>query len=215
MNRIFPQPTTTPSVSDAYPEVDGARPWIVLSMVATIDGAISVAGTSGGLGNDGDREIFRRLRDRADLIVVSAGTARAERYRPTTRPGQRIAVVTGSGNFEPGTGLSESAATLAIMPIDGPEVGIANVRAGRGRADVAEAIRLLNPRCALIEGGPSLNGPLLEAGAVDEICMTIAPFTAAGSGPRMSKGGLERLIGYELTQVLEQGGYLYCTYRRR
>ena len=39
-------------------------------------------GRSGGLSGDADRLVFSVLRSLADVILVGAGTARAEQYRP-------------------------------------------------------------------------------------------------------------------------------------
>lgn len=74
----------------AYPEepvraardmqpVDGL--WIRANMIASADGAVMVNGRSGKLSGPADRLVFTILRSLADVIVVGAGTARAERYR--------------------------------------------------------------------------------------------------------------------------------------
>ena len=59
-----------------------AVPRLRANMVASADGAASLDGRSGGLSGPGDRMVFTVLRSLADLILVGAGTARAERYRP-------------------------------------------------------------------------------------------------------------------------------------
>ena len=50
-------------------------------MIASVDGAIALNGRSGGLSGAADRLVFTVLRSLADVIVVGAGTVRAERYR--------------------------------------------------------------------------------------------------------------------------------------
>lgn len=57
-----------------------AGQWVKANMVASVDGAIAVQGRSGGLGGPADRIVFRVLRSLADVVLVGAGTARAERY---------------------------------------------------------------------------------------------------------------------------------------
>ena len=57
------------------------RPWLMVNMVASVDGAIAIDGVSGGLGGDGDSMAFRAIRASCDWIVAAAGTIRAERYR--------------------------------------------------------------------------------------------------------------------------------------
>jgi riboflavin biosynthesis pyrimidine reductase len=61
----------------AYP----AGRWIRANMIASVDGAIALDGRSSGLSGPADRLVFAVLRSLADVIVVGAGTARAERYR--------------------------------------------------------------------------------------------------------------------------------------
>ena len=58
------------------------RPWVLVNMVASIDGATAVDGRSGGLGGPGDKAVFHALRAVADVILVGAGTVRAEHYGP-------------------------------------------------------------------------------------------------------------------------------------
>src|SRR5260221_11666292 len=61
----------------AYPEGCCVK----ANMIASVDGAIMVDGRSGGLSGPADRLVVSVLRSLADVIVVGAGTARAERYR--------------------------------------------------------------------------------------------------------------------------------------
>src|SRR5918998_525371 len=70
----------------ACPENLGA-PFVRASYVASADGAVSVGGRSEGLGSPADRRVFLLLRRLADVILVGAGTARAQDYRGARRPG--------------------------------------------------------------------------------------------------------------------------------
>ncbi len=56
------------------------RPHIVVNMVSSADGAISLDGLSGGLSGSADKEVFFYLRSIADVILVGASTAREENY---------------------------------------------------------------------------------------------------------------------------------------
>ena len=90
-------------------------------MVASADGAVSVNGRSGGLSGPADRMLFTVLRSVADLILVGAGTVRAERYRPVQAdeiwsglrppgaPVPPIAVVTGRLDLDPDSQLADAA----------------------------------------------------------------------------------------------------------
>jgi hypothetical protein len=70
----------------AYPSSD--RAWIRANMVTSADGAATIRGRSSGLSGDGDRSLFALLRTLCDVILVGAGTARAERYA-AVRPEER------------------------------------------------------------------------------------------------------------------------------
>ena len=56
------------------------RPWVRANFVNSIDGAFTVDGVSAGLGTDADHRVFGLLRELAEVIVVGAGTVRAENY---------------------------------------------------------------------------------------------------------------------------------------
>ena len=63
------------------------------------------------------------------------------------------------------------------------------MRAGTGRVDLALALHRLDelmepPTFVQAEGGPHLNGALLDADCVDELDLTISPFLAGGDGAR-------------------------------
>ncbi|WP_280347439.1 pyrimidine reductase family protein [Nocardia neocaledoniensis] len=63
----------------AYPrQLD--RPWVRANFVNSVDGAFTVDGVSAGLGTDADHRVFTLLRELAEVIVVGAGTVRAENY---------------------------------------------------------------------------------------------------------------------------------------
>ncbi|APE35890.1 hypothetical protein BOX37_20265 [Nocardia mangyaensis] len=65
--------------SYAYPRhLDG--PWVRANFVTSVDGAFTVDGVSGGLGTPADHRVFTVLRELAEVIVIGAGTVRAENY---------------------------------------------------------------------------------------------------------------------------------------
>src|ERR1700761_3192332 len=72
-----------PALAEAY-----AYPrerWLRANFVSSADGAAYVDGRSGGLSSDGDKRIFGVLRVLADVVLVGAGTARVEEYKPARR----------------------------------------------------------------------------------------------------------------------------------
>lgn len=132
MKRILPAPVAEIGAAEAVarrrPSPAG-RPWVMLNMIASVDGAATLDGVSGGLGGDADRELFMELRGIADVIVAASGTVRAERYGPA-RPSERvrrerlargqgetppIAVITGSLGLDWDTPFFSEAAVRPIV----------------------------------------------------------------------------------------------------
>ena len=180
-------------------------------MVASADGAASLDGRSGGLSGAGDRMVFTILRSLADLVLVGAGTARAERYRPAQAtelwqqlrpaglPQPAIAVVTARLTVDPDsqliTGAAADAQTIVVTTADAPrdrKAAIAKrarvIEAGHHQVDVAAAVtalRSLGYARILCEGGPTLLGQLAAAGLIDELCLTTSPLLANGKSGRI------------------------------
>lgn len=65
---------------EAYAPPPGDQPFVRFNFVASIDGAATHGGLSGGLGSPADKRVFSLLRRFADVILVGAGTIRAEGY---------------------------------------------------------------------------------------------------------------------------------------
>ena len=63
----------------AYPD-QGPPPgrWERANMVASLDGAATIDGRARGLSGEADQQVFAMLRALSDVILVGAGTARAE-----------------------------------------------------------------------------------------------------------------------------------------
>jgi riboflavin biosynthesis pyrimidine reductase len=211
-------------------------------MIESADGAAEVGGLSGGLSGPADREIFSLLRALADVILVGAGTVRAERYRPARvaprwaalragRPATPpIAVLTAQLDLDLDSPLLTAAPgdarTIVIttgsapVPVRKQAAEHAEVIiAGDRDADLGAAIRALagrGYRRVLAEGGPRLLGQLAAAGLLDELCVTVSPVLASGTAGRIVQGttqaGLPRLA---LAHVLEEEGFLFCRYLLR
>ena len=109
-------------------------------MVASLDGSTVVDGRSRGLSNPNDSEVVLTLRDLADVIVVGAGTARAEGYGPPRKAGQRVGVVSNSGRVDPSSALFTSGAGFLIVPEAAPATTVDTLRAGTTSVDLALAI---------------------------------------------------------------------------
>ncbi|MBC7723515.1 MAG: pyrimidine reductase family protein [Burkholderiaceae bacterium] len=117
----------------AYAPADRAAPHLRLGFIASIDGAATREGVSGGLGNADDRLVFETLRMLCDVILVGAGTVRAEGYGGVRvdeesvawrvenglSPQPRLALVTSRLDFDPRHPFFEGAAERpeALRPI--------------------------------------------------------------------------------------------------
>ncbi len=221
----------------AYPE----GPWVKANMVASADGAVTVQGRSGGLSGAADKLVFTVLRSLADVVLAGAGTVRAERYRQAQpdelwpelrggRPVPPIAVVSGRLELDLGERLfgpqGPRTIVLTTERADAARRAAAArvadvVVAGTDSVDPAAVIAALTGRGfrrILVEGGPSLLGQLVEAGLLDELCLTISPVLDGGhpgagriTASRQPGGGL---TGLRLASLLEDGGALLTRYVR-
>src|SRR5262245_36804108 len=89
MRRLLPGPLEEVDPRSAYAlgrPRPGDRPWLLVNMVTSLDGAVAIDGRSGALGGPGDHLVFHALRSLADVILVGAATVRAERYGPVRLP---------------------------------------------------------------------------------------------------------------------------------
>ena len=87
VRQIYPEPAGLDdrelAARYSHPDQGGSAPyWLRANMVASLDGAATVGGRSGGLSGRADQQVFAMLRALADVILVGAGTARVEGYRP-------------------------------------------------------------------------------------------------------------------------------------
>jgi riboflavin biosynthesis pyrimidine reductase len=196
-----------------------------VNSIASADGGTAVDGVSGPLGGPADKEVFVAIRAVADAVLVGAGTVRAERYRPARA---RIAVVTASGDLDPGLPVFADPArpplvlTCEACPPERRErlAAVAEVvLAGSTTVDVGGAVAELGARGAavvLAEGGPSLNGQLVAADLVDEWCLTLSPTLLAGTSARAATGPspVHAPLRFRLDRLLEQDGLLFARYLR-
>lgn len=221
MRRLHPHPLDSVSVEKAYAEPtrrrsDG-RPWVLMCMIASADGATAVGGRSGPLGAGSDRKVFAALRGLADVVLVGAGTARDESYGPPRREGLRIAIVTRSLRLDWNDDLLQSGQAIVVTTETAGEIpaDMTVVRAGHDDVDLSLAVQRLGELGAgvvMAEGGPSLNGALVAAGLVDELCLTVSPHLVAGLSARVAHGKESVLSRLDLAHVLEEDGWLFLRY---
>jgi riboflavin biosynthesis pyrimidine reductase len=172
-------------------------PWLRVNMVSTVDGAATgETGLTASINNEADQRVFQLLRELADVVVIGAGTARAEGYPPLAKP---TVVVSRSGSVpermrgaEPGRVLM---ATVSVAPgLDEARdlLGTDNVLVlGSHRVDLAALKHGLLDRGygdQLCEGGPHLLRDLVDQGVADELACTFVPRLVAGLHPRITDG---------------------------
>ena len=188
-------------------------------MVSTLDGsAQDGSGSSRAISGPADQALLGVLRALADVVVVGAGTARAEQYEPVRRrpafaerraaAGQAeaptVAVVTRSGDLDTASALlAPGARTLVVTCAAAPlarlrgVVGVDRVVvAGDDDVDPARAVTALAERGLrriLLEGGPEPARPVRRRGACrravpDVVAMARWPARARASRTGRSRG---------------------------
>ena len=191
-------------------------PWLRVNMVSTVDGsATGGSGLTGSINNEADKRVFHLLRSLADAIVVGAGTARAEGYRPTDRPivlvSRRADVPERLRDAEPGAVLMATTAHAERIDDARAVLGNDNVLVlGSHRVDLAELKRRLVERGwthLLSEGGPHLLHDLVAQGVADELDQTFVPRLVSGQHPRITDGP-ELDVPLDLRLLLEADGTL-------
>lgn len=217
------------------------RPWVLVNMVASIDGAIEVEGRSGGLSSRADKAMFHALRQLPDVIMAGAGTVRVENYGPVqldadaqarrVMRGQhalpRLAVVSGRAHLDPASRLFSDPAQrpIVITTTTASSHAVDKLRdfadiiiAGSDTVDLRAAfaeLREQDVKTLLCEGGPTLNNQLLRDDLVDEWCQTIAPVLTGGTTAQSSIGSPpEDARSLQLARVIVEDDVLLVRYAR-
>jgi riboflavin biosynthesis pyrimidine reductase len=202
-----------------------------------------VDGRVGSLSTKPDQELFRRMRQIADIVLVGAETVRREGYG-TIRldeeaqaqrrqlgqpPSPPLAVVSRSLAFDWG------AKAFADAPEDARTHVITCTAADPGRRAEAEevadvivagddrvepaaamaALAELGHRVVLCEGGPNWLGELVAADRLDELCLSIAPLMGGDPLPVSLTPPGAGLAQFELKGVMGEDDTLFLRYERR
>lgn len=204
---LFPRPQEI-SVEEAYDgthrtrrreghgDHQGDRPWVVLSMISSADGATSIAGNSAKLGGPADRQVFLHLHRSADCILVGAETVRRDSYSPLPAR-QQLVVLSSTGNLGPNTQALLEAGNTRIL-----------------EGDVQKIVADLPGSLCVLEGGPNLNIQMLRANLIDEVCLTIAPTFVGGSTQRIIEGDTLVDESWTLAHICHESGFIFLRYLR-
>lgn len=244
MRRVFPDQVELDDgdLAETYAYPSDVQ-WVRASVISSLDGAAQGPnGLSGSLGTDADRRVLALLRGLADVVLVGAGTVRAERYGPVEfveehadsrrlcgqPPTAPIAVVSRSLDFEPTAPLFAEAeqqtivVTVSSAPA-GRQKALADVAdlviAGEHDVDVSAALAALaerDLRRVLCEGGPSLLADAIHAEAIDELCLTVSPMIVGWPAARIVDGGqMESNSRWELAHVIDDDSTLLTRWLRQ
>ena len=242
-----PAPSAPGALDDAallglYSPVDRRSTLVRANFVASVDGAVTAGGLSGGLGSPADKRVFDLLRRLCDVVLVGAGTVRNEGYgamrlEPDAvvwRLGHGLsehpvfAVVSSSLQLDPQSDVFARAPVRPVVITRGDaDVGrrraletVADVvSCGDTAVDPGRMIAALVERGltqVLCEGGPTLFGDLVAADALDELCLSVSPLLEGGTAGRISRAPhtSAALRAMTLDHVLVAGDLLLTKYSR-
>lgn len=213
MRRLFPEPADAiePVEAYAYPQ---QRPWLRANMIASADGAATLDGRAGPLGNPTDQRILGLLRALADVVIAGSGTVITEGYGPARAraeyqamrsangqpPAPVMAVVSNhlrldfSARFFTDAAQRPIVVTCEAAPADSRQAAHAVadvVMAGGPVVDprlMVDALVDRGHQRLLCEGGPTFLGAASAAGALDELCLTTSPLLVGGPSRRILDG---------------------------
>jgi riboflavin-specific deaminase-like protein len=227
-------------LTSCYALDDRGRPSLRLNFVASIDGAATAGGLSAGLSSPADKRVFDILRRLCDVVLVGAGTVRAEGYGSMRLDEASVhwrranglsdhpvfAIVSGTLDLDPRSAVFADAPVRAAVVTVGKspsskkeafarvaDVLVCGEEKLDARAMLAELARR-GLRQVLCEGGPTLFGALLEADCVNELCLTVSPQIVAGAAPRIAVGVLAQSRRMKLHHVLVSRSMLLLRYLR-
>ena len=225
-------------LAECYVINDRSIQSVRVNFVASIDGAATDHGLSGGLSGEADKRVFNILRTLCDVVLVGAGTMRAEGYGPMRLDESSVrsrrangladqpvfAIVSGTLGLDPQSTVFTKAPVRAVV-VTVEAASHAEKEALSRVADVIvcgeekldagamlDAFAQRGLRQVLCEGGPTLFGTLLQANCVDELCLTISPLIEAGYAHRIVIGSLAKARRMTLHHILVSDGTLMLRY---
>lgn len=215
------------------------QPHVRVNFISSLDGAVEIDGKSGPLGGPADRAAFMAMRAMADVIMVGAGTVRAENYGPVRlsqeaqqrrrergqNPRPPLAVVTARGNLEPdarlfGPGANVLILTTSKVAAERPDLAkVAQlIDCGDAHVDLGLALAEMRGRGlarVLCEGGAELMRSLMMVGLVDELCLTFAPVLAGPNRRTLAgPGPLPQLERFRLAALIVGDDMVLTRYAR-
>ena len=235
IRRLHPDPAEVDTLDDyAVPDTDRH---LRVNMVCGVDGGAAVEGRVGVLSGAADQVLLHELRTLCDVLLVGAGTIRAEGYGPIRlseeqqqrrvaagiAPVPRLAVLSRSLDldlespvFTKATARPILLTTAGASPHRRAEAAkMADLLDTDGLPDAIDRLARTGLPRILSEGGPHVLSQLYAAGLVDELCLAIAPVVTGGEDLRITAGPpLKPPKMQQLTAVSEREGFLFLRYNR-
>jgi riboflavin biosynthesis pyrimidine reductase len=190
--------------------------WVRINMIASVTGsAVGPDGTSTSLSSPVDRRILGVIREQSDVVLIGAQSFRTEGYlQPRTA---QLAVVTSTGDLSGNQVRADSSPFVLCPPgatfrvaetcPQAEVVELAEPLTPRGMVTVLNGLGLTSIVC---EGGPRLAAQFVDAGQVDELCLTTAPLLGGRAVPILGEADLSARAA-TLTQLLrDESGYLFA-----
>jgi riboflavin biosynthesis pyrimidine reductase len=212
---------------------EGAR--VFANFVSSIDGVVALPSIDASPSvisrkSEADGFVMGLMRASADVVLVGAGTLRAEpehRWTPEfiypqasddyqrlrrelgMAPEPKLAVLTSGGDLDPGIPALEGAMVLttprgARRLKRGRPFPTAVIEVGDGEyldlRKVIHALRSRGMKMILSEGGPTVIGQLLDLRLLDELFLTISPILIGRTGWEVRPGLAEGV------DLLDKGG---------
>lgn len=205
------------------------RPHVTWKYAATLDGRSAAEdGSSRWITSAESRADVHRLRAESDAVLVGGGTLRADDphlavrgIEGATQP-LRVALDTRAGLLPTARILDDAGPTLIVTGEDAdtrhlPGADVLRLPLQDGRVPVAALLTELyarGVRSVLLEGGPTLAGAFLEAGAVDRVVGYLAP-ALLGAGPAALAGAgitnIAHAVRLDITEAVRSGTDLRIT----
>jgi riboflavin-specific deaminase-like protein len=241
MQRLYPTAADLPDAASLETEyLAPAARHVRANFAVSIDGMVTVGGRSSPLSGPADRAAFMAMRAVTDVILVGAGTVRAENYGPVRLEGAAserrqargqaplpvLAIVSNRADLASTARVFAGGDKPLLLTTAGAAAARADLSAlaefvvcGEEAVDLTQGLDALRDRGlgrVLCEGGPTLLESLIESELLDEFCCTTAP-ALVGPGHRSLAG--DRVwpepFRLQLTAALEGDGMMFARYAHR
>jgi diaminohydroxyphosphoribosylaminopyrimidine deaminase/5-amino-6-(5-phosphoribosylamino)uracil reductase len=177
--------------------VSTGRPYVHAKWAMTLDGKIAArTGDSKWISGEGSRRLVHELRGRMDALIVGIGTALADDPLLTVRPpGPRTPtriVLDRKGRLPSSSRLAQTAHAVPTLIVTAEEAPAVLAASGcevicLPRNDPDASVELLLAELGrrrmtnvLVEGGAAVFGSFLDACAIDEVHVFLAPILMGG-----------------------------------